>query len=150
MQLMLAQKCAECRPDAFQMQVPTIRGRLRKRKKSYAKPGCGVGDAVRWSWWVSGWGRLRIRNLKHAKPLASLSKTVVYEKACENADPARRGGAEDSRNPFSPRPRSNDEFREAAPVFAARRCPTYTASPSEHATPAESSPARASSGRYAR
>ena len=23
MQLMLAQKCAECRPDAFQMQVPT-------------------------------------------------------------------------------------------------------------------------------
>ena len=25
MQLMLAQKCAECRPDAFQMQVPTGR-----------------------------------------------------------------------------------------------------------------------------
>ena len=24
MQLMLAQKCAECRPDAFQMQVPTL------------------------------------------------------------------------------------------------------------------------------
>ena len=24
MQLMLAQKCAECRPDAFQMQVPTV------------------------------------------------------------------------------------------------------------------------------
>ena len=26
MQLMLAQKCAECRPDAFQMQVPTASG----------------------------------------------------------------------------------------------------------------------------
>ena len=28
MQLMLAQKCAECRPDAFQMQVPTGSGRF--------------------------------------------------------------------------------------------------------------------------
>ncbi|SER22839.1 winged helix-turn-helix domain-containing protein [Giesbergeria anulus] len=28
---MLAQKCAECRPDAFQMQVPTYIHRLRKK-----------------------------------------------------------------------------------------------------------------------
>ena len=32
MQLMLAQKCAECRPDAFQMQVPTITATLKLHK----------------------------------------------------------------------------------------------------------------------
>ena len=37
MQLMLAQKCAECRPDAFQMQVPT--GSLRIRNLKHVKLG---------------------------------------------------------------------------------------------------------------
>ena len=32
MQLMLAQKCAECRPDAFQMQVPTDKRPSLRRK----------------------------------------------------------------------------------------------------------------------
>ena len=32
----------------------TAWGRFRKRKKSYAKSSCGLGDAVHWSWWVSG------------------------------------------------------------------------------------------------
>ena len=94
------------------------RGRFRKRKKSYVKPSLT-------------WLGLQPANLAVSVmlcPVAAISQTVVYEKACENADPARRGGEEGSRNPFSPRPRSNDEFREAAPVFAAPRTPPVPAS----------------------
>jgi hypothetical protein len=41
-------------------------------------------------WVYPKWGRLRIRNLKYAKPLASLSKTEVYEKSAQASGASRK------------------------------------------------------------
>ena len=48
MQLMLAQKCAECRPDAFQMQVPTVMCRI---------PDDCIDESAAWTWSVNCTGK---------------------------------------------------------------------------------------------
>ena len=59
MQLMLAQKCAECRPDAFQMQVPTPNDFKRLRRTfvdlDHTKPG--NRPLVDWMLAAAGAGR---------------------------------------------------------------------------------------------
>ena len=83
MQLMLAQKCAECRPDAFQMQVPTATGGIAR---------CWAVALLGITWWISpGPKGLMLQNI-FGKAVATSTESGVLSRLFGRDGPRRKVG----------------------------------------------------------